>query len=353
MEEELLTCTNKNHTSHSKYKKNEVPIHLFRQIANNPNSKLLKHCLDCRIYGRDEATKRREKRKNTVLEENTFMCSQCHLVKPEESRCTLKTGSKGDTCEMCSIILSERRKEIQSHLNNIKMDRIRQVRCACEKCNCMFLKPNEDGIVIIIPITNNEVVHKGEVYNFDEFLFKFESEVELRILQFDHLTEEEQRSRGILQPKDIFVPKVSKVSGIRSKDSMLLESKKCQLVCMKCHLEETIRRHKKVNSPSSILLQQKRKFVNDFKLKSEGCNNCHNHFPDLLQFLDFDHHDPKTKICKISTMVIGNIYTIVNITEEIAKCRLLCKFCHQIHTKKQIAEGKINTKGGKKIKLDN
>lgn len=55
-----------------------------------------------------------------------------------------------------------------------------------------------------------------------EFINLFNDQLELNILHFDHLTEIEQRERGMLLPHEQFVPKKYCVSKASSDSSMRL-----------------------------------------------------------------------------------------------------------------------------------
>jgi L-lysine 2,3-aminomutase len=78
-------------------------------------------------------------------------------------------------------------------------------------------------------------------------------------------------------------------------------------------------------------------------IKSEkGCENCKGAClvsaieffgGELVEWLDFDHINPNTKLHNVSRMV--GRYSYTTILAEVDKCRVLCKFCHTAHTKSQ------------------
>jgi len=52
----------------------------------------------------------------------------------------------------------------------------------------------------------------------------------------------------------------------------------------------------------------------------------------MFRFIHFDHINPEDKIDNISSMICDSSYSIQDISLEISKCRILCAFCHRIHT---------------------
>lgn len=148
-------------------------------------------------------------------------------------------------------------------------------------------------------------------------------------MQFDHLPENEQRIQGILKHDESYIPKKCLVSYAGTEFTIRAEAKKCQLVCIKCHLIETIRRE----SPSkkgSIFKIKKLNYVNN--LKKKGCVSCGYQNNDLPRFFHFDHLEPINKIESIS-------YTYDEMLSEIEKCQLLCANCHTIKTNNQRNNG--------------
>jgi hypothetical protein len=76
-------------------------------------------------------------------------------------------------------------------------------------------------------------------------------------------------------------------------------------------------------------------------LKLAGCSSCGYLDSNLPRFFDMDHIDPANKIADLATMVNTKDYSLEDVIAECKKCRVLCKFCHKIHTKLQIAKGII------------
>lgn len=78
----------------------------------------------------------------------------------------------------------------------------------------------------------------------------------------------------------------------------------------------------------------------DYIKMVQGCQSkdCMGH-PSIPAALDFDHIDPATKYrtrtgktVHPADMVKGGRYSLPTILREIAKCRVLCKNCHAVHT---------------------
>jgi hypothetical protein len=156
-------------------------------------------------------------------------------------------------------------------------------------------------------------------------------------LDFDHLTEKEQRDRGLLKPGDVFVDKVNAVSQIRSEHGMGVESLKCQLICAECHVSETISRmDDSIIREVTPLMREKMDYVN--KLKLSGCSCCGYRNDELLRAFDLDHINPLEKINGVSQMIWDSRYSLQNVIDECVECRVLCKFCHRIHTSNQVKE---------------
>ncbi len=149
-----------------------------------------------------------------------------------------------------------------------------------------------------------------------ELITILKNELELSILQFDHLTENEQRHMGSLLPGEIFIPKKKIVTKLTSNSARKLEALKCQLVCGKCHMLETIRRESGKKHNARPLLERK-KLLYSQKLKSKGCEICHYQNTSLLRFFDFDHINPSDNreiyFKGGSSLINGTISTLNNI----------------------------------------
>jgi hypothetical protein len=164
--------------------------------------------------------------------------------------------------------------------------------------------------------------------------------LELDILEFDHLPENEQRAKGFLLPEETFIPKIRNVSKMSSEAAIRLEAAKCQLVCTRCHVEETVRRERGLDiTARSHSEREKMAYVNDIKIK--GCEICSYANAELLRFFHLDHIRPENKVENISRMVKDNQYLLDDVKRELIKCRVLCGHCHKIHTKNQRLTGEL------------
>ena len=78
-------------------------------------------------------------------------------------------------------------------------------------------------------------------------------------------------------------------------------------------------------------LAERRAYIHAVKT-AVGCEMCgYNAHPAALEF---DHIDPTTKKHSIGRELIS--LSMKKLKEEIAKCRVLCANCHQIHTYEQV-----------------
>lgn len=213
--------------------------------------------------------------------------------------------------------------------------------CSCEKCNSIFINEG-NKYVIELPtyeIDNLRYVdYKGNRYLSKDFLRDYENLLELRILEFDHLDENEQRERGIIGENEEFIKKIDSVSAMRTEYSMRKDSTITQILCCKCHLIVTILRESENKRAHGSI--KKRNYVNNLKHAS-GCVTCGFNDINLLRYLEFDHLDPQIKIANISEMMQNYKYTLEELIEECKKCRILCRSCHKLYTHEQRKAGII------------
>jgi len=226
---------------------------------------------------------------------------------------------------------------------------------SCQKCNCIYLKNGDSALCLKTYFTKkgHRIKYNGETFDVEEFINEHINDLELAVIEFDHLTEEEQRERGLLGPNEKYIPKKNNVSELGSETAMRLEALKTQNVCMRCHLEETIFREAgQYASKYTYTERAKKAFVDEYKRNLGGCSICEYVNDDLLRFFHMDHFDPENKVKEISRMVKSPRYTLDDVKIELEKCRMLCAHCHAIHTRKQVESGiiqkkKINNRKGK------
>ena len=143
-----------------------------------------------------------------------------------------------------------------------------------------------------------------------------------------------------MSANDPYIKKNKSVSQMTSESAMRLEARKCQHLCVKCHIEETISRKKGFSENSlSHLTREKLNYVNQLKIKNKGWSSCFIWDENIMRFFDFDHLNPSIKTMNICKMVKDNKYSMVDIMVECSKCRIICKHCHIIHTAHQRMNG--------------
>ena len=330
------------------YPRNEVPKELFLQRLDDPSS-ICKTCSDCREYDRLIHANALAKRLEIIEDEGQFYCPFCQKGKDNKERAINLDGTESSICVSCKPLKEIYNKQsVEKHRNalrDLKYEFILKNQASCPCCNSIFLKPDEEInplIIIELKIIENDgkhyVTYKNETYLVNYFLTNFSHLLEIRILDFDHLTENEQRERDLLTSDEKFIPKKGPVSRMSSMYEKRKEAKKCQLICCRCHITVTIDRERGDYVPSTARLI-KRNYVNDFK--KSGCSICGFYDENLLRFLDLDHIDPTTKIADISYMINDKECSLQQIKDECPKTRVMCKFCHKIHTDWQRKEGII------------
>lgn len=348
---DLLVCSITSHKNKgSIHPRNAVPIDLFRKEPGNIKSELFPSCKDCRNHKAKVHKDYVNKQKIIAQKNNKFSCSNCCKHLECSDRALNKDNTLSVLCVNCKDSQNLQSQKLKEMLIAIKLEFIEEYKANCCLCKIIYLKDPINNCVLEVKtyaIDNKRYVDfDEEQYETKDFLKSFSSKLELKILQFDHLTEEEQREKRLLLPHEEYIPKKYPVSRACSESSMRLESLKCQLLCARCHVMETMRREGDVCSQP---YNERLDYTN--KLKLQGCEICKYTNPDLPKFFDFDHVDPTTKIDKITNMVRNNKYTFDELITEISKCRILCRHCHLIHTKKQIDSGIVANFKSKNINL--
>jgi hypothetical protein len=326
--------------TNSIYPRDKVPIQFFRSDENNPKSHLLENCMDCRKYKNEHAKEQRNIRECKAKEKGLHVCTECRKpIKHEERAINLD-----DTlCDNCNACKNKEDISIQNRID-IKIDIIKNNQCSCVKCKNLFFKPDGDSIIVDKVPTYETNGNIYAIYNDKEMLVTdiidlYYNNLELSILELDHLTEDEQRERGLLLEHEKYIPKKNMLSKISGKKSMETEILKCQMLCIFCHVEETIRREKGIYKKYGNF-KLKHEYVKKFK--DQGCVSCGYVNIDMPRFFDMDHLNPDNKITTISIMCCNSDYILDDVINECTKCRVLCKFCHRIHTVKQQKERLLN-----------
>lgn len=327
---DFMYCPNLGHLSCSIHPRNRVPKLLFRKYAEDPNSPLTTCCLDCRTKIKKRSTSLLHN-KIAEIEKSGKLC--CHTCAKE-----IEPSHKNYvTCESCLGKTLQNRKDLKnSIIFNIKMEIMNKYQSCCNKCHYVFITENNKTVTELETVLVDDIRYLEYHNNFYEavdFIETHTNKIVFPILHFDHLSEKELRETGRLKPEEKFIPKKDIISHLASEIAIRTEINKCQLVCSKCHLLETIKREK-----GSILYRrfQREKLEHVNALKLNGCCMCGYKNEFLPRFFHFDHIDPKNKIACISVIVKNEIYSFEDLLNEIEKCRVLCQFCHQLHTLSQI-----------------
>jgi hypothetical protein len=133
---------------------------------------------------------------------------------------------------------------------------------------------------------------------------------------------------------------------LMSRERLLAEVAKCDIVCANCHRIRTDRQRKlgtlrngfqrKSDEPSPEVRRSREKFHRSRgrhrtlldELKQQPCADCGGAFP--LACMEFDHRDPTTKAGLVPQLT-GRV-GIAKLLEEIAKCDIVCANCHRKRT---------------------
>lgn len=112
-----------------------------------------------------------------------------------------------------------------------------------------------------------------------------------------------------------------------SKEDILAEIAKCELVCVFCHKTRTLKR---LNNNVAEEISNKRYLMNTEyinKVKQNPCEMCGEFFKP--EHMEFDHINPEEKIANICQMTTDPYYML---HIEINKCQVLCILCHRLKT---------------------
>lgn len=337
----FINCLNISHkASGSEYGPEKVPIEKFLN-PNDPDAPPRDSCIDCTKHLSQVA---RERERLVRLKAESMGMYACHCMKifSKEEMATNKDGSLSRQCKQCKIETYRRLEEQKDFMQFLKKQFINQHGCSCQKCKCLFLIPEEKDSLIPRELKTylkddgkRYVTFESIEYDVESFLVKFDNLLELRIIEFDHLTEEEQRKRGLLKENEKFIKKKRTVRNMLSVKGKINESKKCQHLCARCHLEETLQREG--TSIKQGLVKLKADYVNN--LKRCGCSNCGYKNDAILRYFEMDHLDPKGKIMSVCDMVNDYNYSLEDLIRECNKCRILCRHCHLIHSYHQREQG--------------
>lgn len=123
---------------------------------------------------------------------------------------------------------------------------------------------------------------------------------------------------------------------LKSRQALLDEVRKCDVVCANCHRIRTQVRHARreiMSVVASPLLERKRAQWRGHavlldRMRDVPCADCHERFPPSA--MDFHHRDPTMKQYTVSRMIGRS--GAARILEEAAKCDIVCANCHRLRT---------------------
>ena len=327
------------------YPRDQVPLDSMRKFPGNKSSKLHKQCAVCREYNNNLHSSYMQTAKESIITRGMRPCSGCAKELNAETSCKNFDGTDSALCITCKALSHKRMNDIRKSYHRIKLDCMAKNESSCVKCRAIYFKPSSPESLVVRRLDtylrsdgHRYVNFNGIEYSAHYIFSELSDTIELGVIELDHLDESEQRSRGILLESDFFIPKTRSVCDLKSEEAMRLESLRTQPLCIKCHVEETIRRdNQRVPKPMKPCRKIKVDYIQSIKLN--GCSSCGYINPYCPRFFDFDHIDPNTKIECIAIMAHEYTYTLSELMNEVAKCRVLCRFCHRIHTINQHKAG--------------
>jgi hypothetical protein len=245
---QLKFCPDRCHNTHgSPYPIDKVPAILFLKDPDNPKSPHVKCCKDCRDYIKPSAKEKYKFNKSNVSD-NMFYCPGCKTQKSLNKVALNKDDSKSVSCVDCKPKEKERSILLKTIYKNIIYEYIKKYESCCNLCNNIYIKNITNNAAMELEtylIDNIRKVKFNHVeFHTKNFLLEFKDHLEIDILQFDHLTEKEQRQEGILSDNENYIKKRDSVSKMKSEKMMRSEASKCQLLCARCHIKTTISREK-------------------------------------------------------------------------------------------------------------
>jgi len=239
-------CENSSHDncSGSLYDKYKVPISMFMKDPNDIRAGLHDSCYDCIEYDDYIKRKSEQKKMELALNSGTELCSGCFCELTILNYGYNKDGSRSKCCDRCKARNRNNKTKLKEFYHNLKLECVIKNHTSCMLCDNIFIKaPNYNPPFTKLPIIieNNikYVNYNNEIITVEFFLNNYKDLLELTIMEFDHLPENEFNYR---YPNKIFVPKKDEIRNLSSELQMSIEVSKCQHLCGECHMKETIRR---------------------------------------------------------------------------------------------------------------
>jgi hypothetical protein len=247
-----------------------------------------------------------EKCRELQLKLNTNHLKSYSYVYKDDTRFFLDKGKHIQVCHIYNCNNPTNNKKCYIHIN------IDTYLCRSKNCNNYFIS-NEFNFCEKCRERNNKSKTKKR-YNLYDLKIKLGGKCiecgtsELFKLEFDHIN-----------PK-LKTQQITKINP----DKLDIELENIQLLCSICHRIKSFYEQKIKNSKNN-----KKLIIQNIKREINGCQICNWTHPDndiLSYCLDFDHiYGEKYK--QISNLYLYKKETIL---DEIEKCRILCRACHQM-----------------------
>jgi hypothetical protein len=125
---------------------------------------------------------------------------------------------------------------------------------------------------------------------------------------------------------------------LMSRDRLLKEVAKCDVVCANCHAIRSARQaaqrgeSRRASRPETARSASARRHAlkrRDFvlALRDRPCADCHGQFPAVV--MEFDHRDPALKRFDVAHSWCRSVRSI---SDEALKCDVVCRNCHRRRT---------------------
>jgi hypothetical protein len=123
---------------------------------------------------------------------------------------------------------------------------------------------------------------------------------------------------------------------LKSREVLLSEVAKCDVVCVNCHRLRSRRRHRawlatRIPSTAPRIESHRERWRHNAdildQLRSVPCADCGGRFAQCS--MDYDHREGTKKVRSVSQLVSQSLRTVL---DEVAKCDIVCGNCHRIRT---------------------
>jgi hypothetical protein len=145
---------------------------------------------------------------------------------------------------------------------------------------------------------------------------------------------------------------------LKSRDLLLAEIAKCDIVCANCHAARSYRYFHSDLSPFRLRARGTSPRVEEMRarrashrellreLRERACADCGQCFPHYV--MQFDHRDPATKN-DVVTRMVGRAGKD-RILAEAAKCDVVCSNCHRMRTYLRREATRLEPRGSSSVR---